>query len=674
MLQTAERAKASFLAGQTGTSDEAIDALVAAWLDRQANPPNTVIAGRGRAAPAGRFVARITLAFSWCPPADSLDPTRIQREWLPYDARRNIITRMAQNEAVLIDSFIADAQKARDTPLPDDIAFEFFAAETILRDRNLNDEEIEAGRIGGGMDGGIDAVYVFQDGSLLDDDSDVFSEDFTAKNVRKNVELDLWIIQAKREKSYTETAFDKVESSLGRLLDLNQTDKQLSIYYSPELIARMRLFTHAWTALSARSPAITIHFDYITKGDSSSVPAAVEAKRGDLESHLAQKVANSDTEARLIGAKELWALASATPEYDLQLKFEDYVSKGDSYTGLVSLADYYSFLTDSRGKLQAHLFDWNVRDYQGAVAVNRSIQTSLESVSEDDFWWLNNGVTILCSTINIGGSKTFTLGGVQIVNGMQTSYSVHSVIGRLGVEAERQRNRSLLVRVIKTHDEATRDRIIRATNSQTKVPDASLHATEDIHRQLEAHFLAHDWYYDRRKNYYKNNGKPADRIVGISALGQAVMAIGLGRPDDARARPSSLLSKSSDYNAIFSSKIPLDTYLWIATTQRRVDVLLRSQEVSADPYEQTNLRFHMSMYLVTRKFGARVYNPGQLAALSKEPLQVTADHITEALQILVEKAEEIGEEEGWPLDRVAKSKTFVEAIADLALNNVADNG
>src|ERR1700678_1477011 len=156
---------------------------------------------------------------------------------------------MTGKEVVLIDSFIADAQKARDTALPDDVAFELFAAGTVLRDRNLSDEEIEAGRIGGGMDGGLDAVYVFQDGALLDEDSDVFSDEFTAKNVRKSVELDLWLIQAKRETSFTETAFDKVESSLGRLLDLTQTDNQLAVYYSPELIARMRLFTRSWTIL-----------------------------------------------------------------------------------------------------------------------------------------------------------------------------------------------------------------------------------------------------------------------------------------------------------------------------------------------------------------------------------------------------------------------------------------
>jgi hypothetical protein len=73
------------------------------------------------------------------------------------------------------------------------------------------------------------------------------------------------------------------------------------------------------------------------------------------------------------------------------------------------------------------------------------------------------------------------------------------------------------------------------------------------------------------------------------------------------------------------------------------------------------------MYLVTKGFGARIYNPGQLATLSKTPMSITADDAKEAFEALVEKANEIGVEEDWPLDRVAKGKVFVDAAADLAL-------
>ena len=58
-----------------------------------------------------------------------------------------------------------------------------------------------------------------------------------------------------------------------------------------------------------------------------------------------------------------------------------------------------------------------------------------------------------------------------------------------------------------TADAPTRDQVIRATNRQTAVSDASLRATDDVQRQIENYFLTKGWYYDRRKNFYKNEGK-----------------------------------------------------------------------------------------------------------------------------------------------------------------------
>ena len=98
-----------------------------------------------------------------------------------------------------------------------------------------------------------------------------------------------------------------------------------------------------------------------------------------------------------------------------------------------------------------------------------------------------------------------------------------------------------------------------------------------------------------------------------------------------------------------------------------MDVLLRSQEVQADRYEQTNLRFHISMFLVTKAFGGRIYNPSQLTQFAQAPLKISAESVKDSLRLLVEKANEIGEEQGWALDRVAKSRAFVEVVTELAL-------
>jgi hypothetical protein len=576
---------------------------------------------------------------------------------------------MPSNETVLLDGYIAEAQAARQVPLPDDVAFEVFSAQMVLRDRNLSDDEIELGRVGGGQDGGIDGIYVFLDGELLDDDSDIFADGFATASVRKHAELTLWMTQAKRETSFAETTFDKAASSLSRLLDLTQTDADLDVYYSADTIARMRLFTRAWTVLSVRSPVLIANFDYVTRGDSSSnVHPAVDAKRIDLEALLSTKIPGSTTRSRLVGARELWEAANSIPEYNLQLRFSEYLTKGQSFAGLVNLAEYFEFLCDPDGTLREHLFDWNVRDFQGAVTVNRDIQTTLDSADAEDFWWLNNGVTILCSDVSISGDRIFTMENVQIVNGMQTSHSIHAAISRVGAVAERDRDRSVLVRVFKTQDADTRDRIIRATNSQTKVPDASLHATEDIHRQLETYFQSKGWYYDRRKNYYKNNGKPADRIVSIPGLGQSVMAVGLGRPDDARARPTTILNNAADYGAIFSRKIPLQTYLWIAQVQRRIDDLMLDPGSYVGAHQRTNFRFHAATYLVFKHLSIRVYNPQQLNASAQLPIDFfNVQDVRNAVNLLNEEAQAIAARADWSLDRVAKSQEFAETVISLAL-------
>ena len=101
------------------------------------------------------------------------------------------------------------------------------------------------------------------------------------------------------------------------------------------------------------------------------------------------------------GADELWISASAVPNYTLQLTYRENATSGTSHVALVSLRNYVAFLSDSDGNLNRHIFDWNVRDYQGNIEINKEIRFSLEDEQAPDFWWLNNGVTIVCSKASI---------------------------------------------------------------------------------------------------------------------------------------------------------------------------------------------------------------------------------------------------------------------------------
>lgn len=94
----------------------------------------------------------------------------------------------------------------------------------------------------------------------------------------------------------------------------------------------------------------------------------------------------------------------------------------------------------------------------------------------------------------------------EIVNGLQTSTEIYNYFRRHPDMLETE-VRNVLVRVIVPNDDASRDRIILATNNQTNIPKSSLRATDPIHWKIEMYFKGRGLYYDRRKNYYKNLGK-----------------------------------------------------------------------------------------------------------------------------------------------------------------------
>src|SRR5438046_9361109 len=120
---------------------------------------------------------------------------------------------MPNNELVLLDQVLKERQEQRASPLPDDEAFEIFACQQALRDFDVSDEEVASGIVGGGNDGGIDGAYVFLGETLLAEDADIFDEDFAPSRVQGGTRILRWLVQAKRDEAFSETAIDKVNYS-----------------------------------------------------------------------------------------------------------------------------------------------------------------------------------------------------------------------------------------------------------------------------------------------------------------------------------------------------------------------------------------------------------------------------------------------------------------------------
>jgi hypothetical protein len=296
------------------------------------------------------------------------------------------------------------------------------------------------------------------------------------------------------------------------------------------------------------------------------------------------------------------------------------------------------------------LFEANVRDYQGSTAVNDEISDSLKAKGGEDFWWLNNGVTIVAAKATVS-AKTLTLEDPQIVNGLQTSNEIYRYFSDANTEGD---ERNLLVRVIVPTKPESRDRVIKATNSQTSIPPASLRATDKIHRDIEEHLRPYGLFYDRRKNLHKNDGRPLDQIVGIPLMAQAVMSILLQRPDDARARPSSLLKKDEDYSRVFSTSIPIGVYRVCATIVRKIDALMRA-DATLDARERNNVIFYVAMRVAAIASGKKKPMAADVTAI--DPASVDEDAIRTSLAAVKELYDGMGGG-----DQVAKGSQLVEAL------------
>lgn len=102
---------------------------------------------------------------------------------------------MTDNAVVLLDALLEERETRRGgSPLPDDEAFELFCFEQALKEQDLTDDEITNGQVGGGNDGGIDGLYCFLNGFLLEEDAEVLEDTYDPATVKREPDLLLVVV------------------------------------------------------------------------------------------------------------------------------------------------------------------------------------------------------------------------------------------------------------------------------------------------------------------------------------------------------------------------------------------------------------------------------------------------------------------------------------------------
>ncbi|RUR75709.1 AIPR family protein [Chlorogloeopsis fritschii PCC 9212] len=574
---------------------------------------------------------------------------------------------MAANDSIVLDTILEQKKSQIADSLPDDVYFEIFTFEQILKKYDLSYEELISGKIGGGDDGGIDGFFTFINGEILDKDTNL-------NEFKRYPTIELFLIQSKRSPSFSETAVEHVIRSGMNIFNLQKDISILQKNYNAELIDKISSFREAYLQLISIHPSLKINYIYASKGDTTNIHRKVYNSAENLKETVQSYFRGAIVNTQFIGARELIDASRLEKNYNLKLKFiENYISRSeDNYIVLATLKDYYNFVTDENNELRQYIFTFNVRDYQGNVEVNKDIQKTLESDNALDFWWLNNGITILSSKATVAG-KIISLDDVQVVNGLQTTNTIYNYIKHRSEDNDKDKNRSILIRIVATNDTESINRIIKATNFQTPIPPASLKATDPIQSDIENYFLSKGWYYDRRKNYYKNMGKPIDRIISISYLAQAVMAIVLREPNISRSRPSSIIKTDSDYKRVFKEKSNLQVYMFCVEVMKQVESFIRSTVSEKSKQENDTfwrhtsplriLSFHLAMLLVVKLLCKNDYNPTDVEKLLK--VELKNEIISQTLFELIELTDRyVNSRPSLSINTVVKQKDFVTYLLD----------
>ncbi len=561
------------------------------------------------------------------------------------------------NNKVILEGCIKTFKENNEIDLSESEVFEIFSLSQIHKNRNITYENIISSIVDGGNDGGIDSMMVFIDEEFVENVDDL--EDFKFTNKTNATFI---ITQCKKENSFKESPLDKLITTIPVLLDLEKKESELLSRFNADLVEQTTLLIEVWKKTAISGGNISLEYIYVCNASEVVTNDVFKQKVDQLKELSRERLSTGDISFSTYSSKELLEFYRKQKSNRLSIEFKDrplstdFGDQGIGYIGTVKLSNYKLFLKSESGNIiRDDLFESNIRHFQGLVDVNKKIKNTIENPGNEDFWWLNNGITIIAEEPKEVGKK-LSIENVQIVNGLQTSYSIFN-----SHDENPNDERSVLVKVIINKNKETTDNIIASTNSQNPVSATLLRATEPVQRDLELFFLNEGYYYDRRKNYYKNQGKPTTKIFSIQWTAQAIQAIAFDDPHTARSRPTSLLKNESTYSKIFNSNKDFKGYLNCCLIYKKGHNFWLKYQNSDIKNKTSNFKLHIVCVLTKNYFGKIKVTFDEISKMDVNT--ITQEQFNDSIEFLSSKIDEyLKTNPDTNLINIAKSKQFTEYL------------
>lgn len=466
--------------------------------------------------------------------------------------------------------------------------FEKLANYAVVSNEYNKTFDIDSLTVGDSNDTGIDGIAIIVNGQLVESTDEI--DDLLEKN--NFLEIEYLFIQSK-----TSASFDSgdINAFLFGVQDFFSTNPRLVRNEDIKRFAEVSNYIFTKAPRFRENPSIKLFF--ITTGkwtNDTNLLAVINNGTTTLEqTNLFEKVSFHP-----LGARELATSYRKTKEaINTTINFSNRITLprisgvSQAYIGLLPFSEFLKIISEEDNLL--NVFEDNVRDFQGdSNDVNSGIASTITNDDSEIFSVLNNGVTIVASSISPTGDQ-FTIIDYQIVNGCQTSNVLYN--NRKGANINKV---NIPIKLIATTDDDVKTRITLATNNQTPIKKEQLAALTQFQRSLEQYYNSYSGdsriYYERRaKQYNSDNNVLKSKVITVPYQIKSFAAMFLDEPHNVTSFFGTIVKRLNEGKAqIFNNDHAYSPYYTSSFAYYKLESFFRKGSIDTS-YKK--VRFHILM-------------------------------------------------------------------------------
>ena len=411
------------------------------------------------------------------------------------------------------------------------IQFEMFSNYSIVANEYNKTFDYSILNIGGGDDTGIDGLAIIVNGHLIENTDEID----TLKESNGYLEVTYIFIQSKTSTSFNLGEMLKFYNGIKDFFNENPTMRR-----NEDIERFSQLSNHIFDNANSFKENPVCKAYYVSTGTWNEADQTLNSAKKSIITDLNASNLFSKVESHTYGTREITTAyrktknpITATFTFSNKATLDVIDGINQSYYGVIPFIEFKKILIDSNDNIHM-VFDDNVRDYQGSeTTVNQKINDALNNHNPFLFSVLNNGITIVASTIKTS-ANIFTIEDYQIVNGCQTSNVLYA-----HRDNESLNTLNIPIRLIATEDEDIKSKITVSTNNQTAIKAEQLTAMSTFQKDLESYYNTRTidedggkLYYERRSKQYNTDGDVIKRrIITIPNQIKSFSAMFLQNPD-----------------------------------------------------------------------------------------------------------------------------------------------